>query len=252
VKRFKAEARVVSLLDHPNVTRVMDFGQEPDGLLYLVMEYVAGQSLDGVIVAEGRVAQPRAVDIAIQTCGALARAHDNGVIHRDIKPENILLVPHVDDDANHVDLVKVCDFGMAKLKGPASAGEELTVGGMICGSPAYMPPEQTRGDDLDPRADIYSLGVSLYEAVTGELPFMAHTVVELLLKHAQEAPRRPSLLLPDVDPLLEDVILRALAKNRDDRHASVKEMRLELREVAEQLADLAEEATVISQRSPRL
>jgi serine/threonine-protein kinase len=250
VRRFKAEARAASLLDHPNVTRVMDFGEEPDGLLYLVMEYVAGQSMEQAILANGKLAQARVVDIGIQACGALIRAHAAKIIHRDIKPENILLVPHVDDDSKEVDLVKVCDFGMAKLKDPNVIGEDITLGGMICGSPAYMSPEQARGLELDPRTDIYSLGITLYEGVTGKLPFTAHTIVELLMKHSEEPPTPPSKLVPGIDPVLEDVILRALAKDPKDRHESARVMRLELRAVAEQLLEALSVDAAISVGTP--
>src|SRR5262252_1889257 len=139
------------------------------------MEYVDGKSLETMLQTEGRLPQARVIDIGIQVCSALALAHKEGIIHRDIKPDNLLLVPSLDDDFNQTDLVKVCDFGMAKLK---ASGEELTVGGMICGSPAYMSPEQIKGKELDFRTDIYALGMTLYEAVTGCHPFAAETLVE--------------------------------------------------------------------------
>ena len=236
VKRFKAEARAASRLDHRNVTRVLDFGQEPDGLLYLVMEYVAGRSLEGVLQDEGRLPVLRVVEIGIQVASALTVAHKEGIIHRDIKPENLLLVPTTDEDFGTTDLVKVCDFGMAKLKNPGT-DEELTVGGMICGSPAYMSPEQIRGVELDARTDIYALGMTMYEAATGAHPFTAESLLELFMKHENEPPRKPSEFVPGIDPLFEDILMRALAKRREDRHESARTLRIELREVAEELRE---------------
>ena len=173
VKRFKAEALTASKLEHPNVTRVIDFGQEKDGELYLVMELVAGTPLEAVIAA-GPMPARRVVDIGIQVCRALQFAHEKKVIHRDIKPENIMLVPDRDDDGTPCDLVKVCDFGLAKLR--EGGEEDMTVAGMLCGSPAYMSPEQTRGDELDARTDLYALGVTMFEALTGALPHEAFSI----------------------------------------------------------------------------
>ncbi len=245
VRRFKGEARAASRLDHRNVTRVLDFGQEKDGLLYLVMEYVAGQSLEALLQSERRVSQARVIDIGIQVCNALVVAHKEGIIHRDIKPENLLLVPSLDDDQITADLVKVCDFGMAKLKNPGD--EDLTLGGMICGSPAYMSPEQIRGGTLDARADIYSLGITMYEALTGNHPFAAQTLLELFTKHESEQPRAPSELVPNMDSLFGEVLMRTLAKRPDDRQDSARTLRLELRAVAEQLQEDAPPSSVMGQ-----
>jgi serine/threonine-protein kinase len=243
VKRFKAEARATSRLDHRNVTRVLDFGHEDDGSLYLVMEYVDGTSLETILQNAGRLPQARVVDIGVQVSGALAFAHKEGIIHRDIKPDNLLLVPSYDDDLNPTDLVKVCDFGMAKLK---AAGEDLTAVGMICGSPAYMSPEQIMGKELDFRTDLYALGMTMYEAVTGAHPFAAQTLTELFMKHQFEMPRPPRELVPDIDPLLEEILLRTLAKRPEDRHESARTLRLELREVAEQLREQGPPSSVVS------
>ena len=233
VKRFKAEALTASRLEHVNVTRVLDFGQE-DGILYLVMELVSGRTLDAVLAAEGPLDQRRVAEIGIQTCRALAFAHDRAVIHRDIKPENLMIVADHDDDGDPCDLVKVCDFGLAKLRDEGA--EEITLGGMLCGSPAYMSPEQTRGAELDARSDLYALGVTLFEALTGAPPHDASSLQELFLRKATEPPRRPSSIVQGIDPLLEDVLLRAMATDPGKRHASARELRTELRAVAEQLA----------------
>ena len=249
VKRFKGEALAASKLEHPNVARVIDFGQEPDGLLYIVMELLTGRSLEAILAAAGRLPQRAAVTFAIQTCSALAFAHDVGIIHRDVKPENIMIVPHRDDDGNPCDLAKVCDFGLAKLRDLAGDGdgngdgngqgphEDLTTAGMLCGSPAYMSPEQSRGETLDGRSDIYSLGITLYESVTGLFPHEAKDLFELFTKKNVEAPRRPSTLVPEIDPLLEDVLMRALATDPKKRHPDARVMREELREVLASLED---------------
>jgi len=231
VKRFKGEALAASKLEHPNVARVIDFGQEPDGLLYLVMELLTGRSLEAILAAAGRLPQRAAVTFAIQTCSALAFAHDVGIIHRDVKPENIMIVPHRDDDGNPCDLAKVCDFGLAKLRDPGGDGdgqgphEDLTTAGMLCGSPAYMSPEQSRGEKLDGRSDIYSLGITLYESVTGLFPHEAKDLLELFTKKNIEPPRKPSTLVPEIDPLLEDVLMRALATDPKKRHPDARVMR---------------------------
>ena len=249
VKRFKAEAFAASKLEHLNIARVIDFGEERDGLLYLVMELLVGKSLEQVLKAEGRIPQHKAVEFAIQACTALAFAHDNGIIHRDVKPENLMLVVHRDDDGNPCDLVKVCDFGLAKLRDPEDGSDkgsgaehaDLTTAGMLCGSPAYMSPEQTRGEVLDPRSDIYSVGVTLFQALTGELPHEADGLAEFFLKKMLEPPRRPSSLLADIDPLLEDVLLRAIATDRGARHATARVLREELREVLASMAAPSED-----------
>jgi serine/threonine-protein kinase len=237
VKRFKGEALSASKLEHPNVARVIDFGQEPDGLLYLVMELLAGRSLEAVLAAEGRLPPRTALTFAIQACSALAFAHDVGIVHRDVKPENIMIVGHRDDDGNPCDLAKVCDFGLAKLGTPDADHEDLTSVGMLCGSPMYMSPEQTRGEMLDGRSDIYSLGVTLFETLTGAFPHEANDLAELFMKKLTQPPRKLSALLPDVDPLLEDVVLRALAPDRAGRHANARVMRGELREALALLED---------------
>jgi tRNA A-37 threonylcarbamoyl transferase component Bud32 len=249
VKRFKAEARAASKLEHLNVARVTDFGQEPSGLLYIVMELLEGRSLEAILAAEGWLPQRKAADIAIQACSALAFAHDIGIIHRDVKPENIMLVQHRDDDGNPCDLVKVCDFGLAKLRDPDPENVDLTLGGMLCGSPAYMSPEQTRGETLDARTDIYSLGVTLFESLTGHLPHDGHSIAELFTKKITEPPKKPSSIVAGIDPLLEDVVLRAVATDPKVRHATARVFREELRAALAQLEDEPEseaEGTIIA------
>lgn len=236
IRRFKAEALTASKLEHVNVTRIIDFGQE-NGELYLVMELVNGRSLDQTVAALGPMNPKRVIDVGIQVCRALTFAHGQGVVHRDIKPENVMLVADTDDDGEPCDLVKVCDFGLAKMREPADGGGEITTTGMLCGSPAYMSPEQTRGDTVDARTDIYSLGVSMFEALTGTLPYEAFSIGELFLKKCTQEGMRVSKLIPGTDPLLDDIIARAMSIDPKDRHESARELRTELRAAREQLDD---------------
>jgi serine/threonine-protein kinase len=235
VLRFKGEARAASKLEHPNVARVTDFGHEPDGLLYLVMEYLEGRSLEAILAASGRLAPVIAIDLVLQACAALAFAHDVGIIHRDVKPENMMLVGHRDEDGNPTDLVKVCDFGLAKLRDPDPEAEDLTTAGMLCGSPAYMSPEQARGEKLDVRTDVYSLGVMLYECLTGSFPHDGNSLTELFMKKMMEAPRPMKASVPDIDEVLEAAVLKAIATDREQRFATARAMRDELRKARKRI-----------------
>ncbi len=246
IRRFKSEALTASKLEHVNVTRITDFGEEK-GELYIVMELVAGRTLEAILATEGPMAPRRVIDIGIQVCRALVFAHGQGVIHRDITPENVMVVPDHDDDGEPCDLVKVCDFGLAKLRDPGDGdASEITMTGMLCGSPAYMSPEQTRGDQLDPRTDVYSLGVTMFEALTGVFPHEALSINELFLKKCTERPRRASSLVPNLDPLLDDILMRAMAVDPNGRHESARELRTELRTARDQLIeDEGEHNTIV-------
>ena len=175
--RFWREARAASRLDHANSIRVLDFGQEPDGLLYLVMEYVEGSDLCDWSQRKP-VERKAIVDVLSQVLGALAVAHDMSVVHRDLKPENIMIVRGTSDDGRAIDVVKVCDFGIAKFLDSSRAsqvGLKHSTTGLIVGTPAYMSPEQARGEKQDARSDLYAVGVILYELLTGLVPFEAET-----------------------------------------------------------------------------
>ncbi|MBS2013350.1 MAG: serine/threonine protein kinase [Deltaproteobacteria bacterium] len=221
-RRFHAEGLSASRLDHQNLVRVLDFGQEPDGLLYLAMEYIDGTCLADVIGDRRPLSLERIVDLMQQVCAGLAHAHTRGVVHRDIKPENVMLVTNHDDDERPHELVKVCDFGIAVQARDAQSK-------MVIGTPDYMSPEQCRAEPLDGRSDVYSLGVMLYELATGDMPFVGATPRALVEAHVGTAPRPPSTLNPGIDKGLERIIMKALEKRPQDRQQSMRQLRTELR-----------------------
>jgi serine/threonine protein kinase len=226
--RFKREATSASRIDHPSSIRVIDFGQEPDGLLYIAMEYLEGKTLFKILREEAPLAPGRIVDLSRQILAALAAAHEIGLIHRDLKPENVIVLSGKDDDGKATEHVKVCDFGIAKLQTNTDVDEKLTVEGSIVGTPEYLSPEQARGGELDARSDLYSMGVILFEMLTGQPPFRGDTPLSIVLKHLDAPPPQPSSITPSADPKLEAACLKALSKAPGDRFASAREMRASL------------------------
>jgi serine/threonine protein kinase/tetratricopeptide (TPR) repeat protein len=218
--RFITEARAASRLNHPNSVGVIDFGKSDGGQLYLVMEFLRGRDLGAVAQAEGPLPFRRVVDVLRQTLAALGEAHELGIIHRDVKPENIIL----ERMRGGGDFVKVVDFGLAKLMVGARR-EALTLPGIVCGTPDYMAPEQGRGEPIDPRADLYSLGVVLFALLTGRLPFEAESPTQLVLMHMSTPPPDPRRVAPgrNIPAALAEACLRALAKAPDDRHQNADE-----------------------------
>ncbi|MDB5219107.1 MAG: serine/threonine protein kinase [Myxococcaceae bacterium] len=221
-RRFHSEALAASRLDHPNLMRVLDFGQESDGLLYLAMEHLDGKCFADVLMQGVALPLPRIIDVMMQICAGLAHAHARGIVHRDIKPDNIVLVANTDDDERPDELVKVCDFGIAVQQTDDLASKA------VVGTPDYMSPEQCRGEPLDGRSDVYSCGVMLYELATGQMPFSAPTATGLLNRHMNVEPIAPSMVARDVDPRLEAIIMKALAKEPGDRQQSMRDLRREL------------------------
>jgi serine/threonine protein kinase len=218
--RFITEARAASRLNHPNSVGIIDFGKTPDGQLYLVMEFLRGRDLARVTHEEGALSFRRIVDVLKQTLAALAEAHSENIIHRDLKPENIILEPV----RSGGDFVKVVDFGLAKMR-VEKPQPGITSPGIVCGTPEYMSPEQARGDLLDPRSDLYSVGVILYQLLTGRLPFEAESPTQVVLAHLTDPPRDPRVVAPErnIPASLVDATLKALAKAAKDRFQDADE-----------------------------
>ena len=221
VSRFFTEARAVNDIRHPNIVEVTDFGQF--GSLYcIVMEFLEGETLAARLTRIRTFDEPSVVRIMKQCTSALGAAHEQGLVHRDIKPENIFLRAHPD----YPDFVKLLDFGIAKLLGsPVSIGHH-TKTGSVMGTPSYMSPEQCLGEAaLDIRSDVYSLGVVIYQMLTGLLPFTGDTFGRLIVCHVNEAPVPPCVLNPEISRPMNDVVLRAMQKNPKDRYQSARDMR---------------------------
>jgi|GEM_PF-176444 len=211
-QRFFQEAKAAAHLNHPNIMSIFDIGED-DGRHFLVVEYVEGDSLSHYIPSAPDVV----VELGTQIALALEYAHNNDIIHRDIKPANIKVTPEGQ--------VKIMDLGLARPR----AGKRVTAPGMVIGTPAYISPEQAQGHNLDSRTDIYSLGIVLYEMITGELPFNADDITALLLQHVQQAPEPPSKIVPDLPIALETVILKVLEKNPNRRFQSMEALARALR-----------------------
>lgn len=221
-ERFRREAQAAARLKHPNVVTVYDFGITSDGLTYLVMELVEGESLRQIIKKRGPLTSPAASEIITQVCAALDEAHRQQIIHRDIKPDNII----VNNTASGL-RVKVLDFGIAKLRDPAASN--LTQTGSVMGTPHYMSPEQCIGEDLDNRSDIYSLGIVLFEMLCGVVPFNSPTSTAVVIQHVNQPPPPLHLLNASISPDVESVIFHALEKRREARPQTAGELAKELR-----------------------
>jgi methyl-accepting chemotaxis protein/predicted Ser/Thr protein kinase len=214
IERFKQEIRLARHIAHRNVVRTYDLG-EVSGIYYLTMEYVEGTSLKQLIQSRGRLPVPVSLTVGKQLCRALEVAHEQGVIHRDIKPQNIVV------EANG--FLKVMDFGIARLANPPK-GKGLTEQGMAIGTPDYMSPEQLSGLELDPRSDLYSAGVVMFESITGRVPFEADTPWSLIAQHLEQEPPDPRTVNPDVPEPLARAVLKAMAKDREQRFQTAGEM----------------------------
>ena len=222
VERFRREAKNAAGLSHPNIVSIYDRG-EAEGTYYIAMEYLDGRSLKELIVSRGPAPISIAIDYARQILSALRFAHRNGIVHRDIKPHNVL----VDAEGR----VKVTDFGIAR-----AGASQMTEAGSIIGTAQYLSPEQARGTQVDQTSDLYSLGIVLYELLTGTVPFTGDTPVEIAMKHLSATPEAPSVKRADVPHSLDMVVLRALAKDPADRYQSAEEMDADLERVARGLS----------------
>src|SRR4051794_2366226 len=218
VERFRREAKNAAGLSHPNIVSIYDRG-EFDGAYYIAMEYLEGRTLKELIVRNGPTPVPIAIDYTRQIISALGFAHRNGVVHRDIKPHNIVVAR----DGR----LKVTDFGIAR-----SGASQMTEVGSIVGTAQYLSPEQAQGTHVDQRSDIYSVGIVLYEMLTGAVPFTGDTPLEIAMKHLRAVPAPPSELNASVPHELDSIVLRALAKDPDHRYQSTEEMDADLARVA--------------------
>jgi serine/threonine-protein kinase len=252
IHRFLSEARAASSIQHPNIVDVTDFGPMPDAGVYFVMEYLEGTSLEDLIDTKEAIELHRALNITNQIALALAAAHEKLIIHRDLKPENIMLIRKpgrrelvrtvtdgdpgssgsrlVVEKEDEFDFVKVLDFGIAKVLTPDGGRRAQTAQGAVFGTPEYMSPEAARGEDVDRRSDIYSVGVILFDMLTGRPPFEAEEASDVLKMQISSPPPRPRDVAPqrEITPACEALILKALAKNPDLRHQNMDEFRAEL------------------------
>ncbi len=213
-RRFHAEALAASRLDHANLTRVLDFGQEPDGLVYIAMEFLAGLDLRAVLGREKKLSSQRAARVLVQVTLGLTQMHTRGMVHRDLKPDNVVLVAGEDEDGKPAEVVKLCDFGIAIAHGAS---------GEVVGTPDYMAPEQCEGLDLDARCDVYACGVMLYELVTGRVPFEGDPAF-IVAQHMGALPQ-----LAGIEPRVAVIIRKAMAKEVGERYQSARELRHALR-----------------------
>jgi serine/threonine protein kinase len=241
LKRFHQEAWAAGAIGHPNLCAVFDVGALSDGSPYLVMERLFGETLNGRLRRERALPIPEVIDIVRQVLAGLGTAHERGVLHRDIKPENVFLA----EQPGFPTMAKLLDFGVSKIVS-STPGDEwdeksaLTKTGIVMGTPYYLSPEQARAfRDLDARADLYGCGVLLYELLTGERPFVANHYNALLLRILQGNPTPPSRLRPDISAELEAIVLKAMAKERDDRYATAAELSRALGSVRDRAATSA-------------
>jgi tRNA A-37 threonylcarbamoyl transferase component Bud32 len=239
VKRFRREAEAASRLNHPNTVQIFDFDRH-EGLMYLVMEFVEGRDLGWIIQYDSPLSLVRVAKICAQVCASVGQAHAAGIIHRDIKPENVMVTV----GRETTDFVKVLDFGLAKLR-QEDANLSVTRAGSIIGTPYYMAPEHIRGDVVDPRADIYSLGAVMYKALSGLPPFWATSPMGVLTKHLTDDPIPPSERASrrDLPPEGDAIVLKAMEKDPNARYQSMEELRADLLEFLGSVGESIDDGT---------
>jgi serine/threonine-protein kinase len=223
VARLLAEARAVNAIRHRGIVDIFGFGQVPDGRQYIIMEYLEGIALDAYLADKGRIPVSEVLDVLDEVLSALGAAHGAGVVHRDLKPSNIFLV-HQPDGSRYV---KLLDFGLAKVGMPAGRTAQTRTD-MVVGTPEYMAPEQARGQPVGPMTDLYALGVVAFEMVTGRLPFTGSSPVDLLMKHVDARPPRPSEFVAELPAALDAFILQMLTKDPEARPGSAETLRRQL------------------------
>lgn len=225
-RRFVREGRASLMLNHPHIVQVHEFSATPDGLPYMVMEYLQGESLADILMKSGTLTLARFITTFAQVLSALSHAHELGIVHRDIKPSNIMFSPTSRGREN----VKLVDFGVAKLIDDSGGTQELTVLGEFIGSPCYMSPEQCEGNEIDIRSDLYSLGCVMYEAITGVRAFRAGNSLRIMHMQVHEMPPPFSKVVPEatIPKWLEQLIFRTLAKNPADRYANAYKLKIDL------------------------
>jgi len=247
VTRLKKEATLASSIRNEHIIDITDIGNTADGRTFVVMEYLEGESLAECLTREHELTEQRTLRIASQAASALAAAHAKGIVHRDIKPENLFLLKR-----NNADFVKVVDFGISKSLRASSeeeAAQRLTQTGMVLGTPLYMSPEQARGDeDLDHRVDIYALGVIMYEAIAGRVPFAGTNYLSVISQVLNEDPKPVREIRPDVSEELEAIIAKAMAKDRTQRYEDADAMLQDLTALLEDPTHSTERAKITGPR----
>ncbi|MDQ2667920.1 MAG: protein kinase [Gemmatimonadota bacterium] len=231
ISRFNREAANASRINHPNVAGIYDFGETSDGLIYLAMEFIEGESLTALVETAGALAPMRAADIAKQAADGLAVAHDMGIVHRDLKPDNIMIAKNRDGS----DCVKVVDFGIAKAAG--AENQKVTKTGLVVGTPEYMSPEQLAGDKLDGRSDVYSLALVAFNMLTGKLPFDGETAQESMIMRLTDEPKSLAAMKPDTTwtPEVQAVMARALQRRAGDRYQKASDFGVALWQAVERM-----------------
>jgi len=247
IKRFRQEAKASSRLSHPNIITIYDFGLIPEGHRpYIAMDLLIGTPLSDLLASVERLSLEEAIPIFVQVCSALGEAHRQGVVHRDVKPENIVLVERSGQRLFPI----VVDFGIARIVEESDAAK-ITRTGTVCGSPTYMSPEQCTSSKVDHRSDIYSLGVVIYEALTGEVPFHSDELVRVMAMHLSDPPTplnqvKPGLQFPE---MLEEVVYKSLAKNPDQRYQSMEDFAAAIEESIKQKEPAAQK--VLQPKKPK-